>query len=98
MWAKAHGFLNKSCKMLRILPFSAEVVQKLRFLNNSIDLATMPWYHHVSSAVKLFFNFFQKTELFYPLSNRRAPVLTGRNIITISANCKEKKKKIRVHA
>jgi DNA-binding NarL/FixJ family response regulator len=36
MWAKAHKFLNKSGKMLCILLFLAEVVQKLRFLNNSI--------------------------------------------------------------
>jgi GNAT superfamily N-acetyltransferase len=31
-------FSNKSCKMLRILPFSAEFVQKLKFLNNSNKL------------------------------------------------------------
>jgi hypothetical protein len=30
----------KSCKMLRILPFPAEFVQKLKFLNNSIILKT----------------------------------------------------------
>jgi hypothetical protein len=30
-------FSNKSCKMLRILPFPAEFVQKLKFLNNSIE-------------------------------------------------------------